>query len=564
MKLKIRQQFLVLLKKDIGKLSVILEEKMRWSNPESMQDVDADRLTKAELEGLKKLAVKHNDTDTTANSLRLKIIAFEKLSADPTGSPVSTAEKLTMALIEYIKPLPKHWLFSEDNSGQLVPYYVSDIRYHEADVRNQTPARCVMSLQYAIRGEDSGTTQSWEYSDLHGGRTVSKILNDAGYYIETPELVAKYDEQMKRYNHVYPQTGEQFHAVGMAGSGGRFSYTSTSMENDGEPSKVVVDDLIKDDDGEQRKTGNRTGSNQFWLKQELKRKRLGVDVEEGEDAGDPELQEDSVLIPVHPYIKVFRLADHEFYHVHADNLLDYKWDTTLADKLVMTKEKKELVALLVESAGEVMEDIVKGKTGGIIVAATGVPGTGKTLTAEVYGEAVKRPLYVVQCSQLGTDEERVEKRLAKVLTRATRWKAILLIDECDVYVRARGTDIQQNAIVGVFLRTLERYRGILFLTTNRATEIDDAIISRLTAHVRYDMPDEDQLGDIWKILSVNYKIPLDERLLALLANEFKGNSGRTVKNLLKLARIVIKKEKCKPSIELFRRLATFQDLEAKK
>src|SRR6185295_19284784 len=104
--------------------------------------------------------------------------------------------------------------------------------------------------------------------------------------------------------------------------------------------------------------------------------------------------------------------------------------------------------------------IVAGKTGGTIVFCTGEPGTGKTLTGEVFSEVIKRPLYVVQCSQLGTDEEELEKQLKKVLRRAQRWGAILLIDEADVYVRERGDDIQQNAIVGVFLRVLEYYRGI--------------------------------------------------------------------------------------------------------
>jgi predicted membrane protein len=48
----------------------------------------------------------------------------------------------------------------------------------------------------------------------------------------------------------------------------------------------------------------------------------------------------------------------------------------------------------------------------------------KTQTGEVYSEVVKRPLYAVQCSQLGTDEEELEKELREVLDRAARWKAI--------------------------------------------------------------------------------------------------------------------------------------------
>ncbi len=331
---------------------------------------------------------------------------------------------------------------------------------------------------------------------------------------------------------------------------------SEIIERDGIMAKVVVDDISdEDDEGNKRSTSLETTSNMFWL-------RHTKNVSEDEDV-DESKDKESVMLPIHPFVKCFHLEQHVHYLVHVDNLHDYEWDTGLSEKLVMSQEKKDLIGLLVSSAGEVLEDIVKGKTGGIIVAATGVPGTGKTLTAEVYSETVKRALYVVQCSQLGTYEESVEKRLALVLSRATRWKAILLIDECDVYVRARGTDIQQNAIVGVFLRTLERYRGILFLTTNRVTEIDDAIVSRLTAHVWYDVPRELELREIWTILGNNYGVEVSAKLAADLATEFKGVSGRSVKNMLKLARIVMKKEQCVASVKLFKRLAQFQDLEHK-
>lgn len=218
---------------------------------------------------------------------------------------------------------------------------------------------------------------------------------------------------------------------------------------------------------------------------------------------------------------------------------------------------KTLINSLVESAAAVMEDIVAGKTGGVVIGATGAPGTGKTLTAEVYSEHIKRPLYNVQCSQLGTNEVQLEKKLNVVLARASRWGAILLIDEADVYVRARGDDIQQNAIVGVFLRLLERYRGVLFLTSNRATEIDDAILSRMIAHVRYELPDAVALAKIWKVLSENYAVSLSDAEIAELVKEFPRASGRNVKTLLKLATILAKKQA--PTVVTFVEAAKYID-----
>ena len=43
----------------------------------------------------------------------------------------------------------------------------------------------------------------------------------------------------------------------------------------------------------------------------------------------------------------------------------------------------------------------------------------------------------------------------------------MLIDEADVYIKRRDDNITMNAVVGVFLRVLEYFNGLLFLTTNR-------------------------------------------------------------------------------------------------
>lgn len=61
----------------------------------------------------------------------------------------------------------------------------------------------------------------------------------------------------------------------------------------------------------------------------------------------------------------------------------------------------------------------------------------------------------------------LEKSLIRIFQLASHWKAILLLDEADVVVKERTTsDVVRNALVSVFLRKLEYYDGILFLTTN--------------------------------------------------------------------------------------------------
>jgi SpoVK/Ycf46/Vps4 family AAA+-type ATPase len=138
---------------------------------------------------------------------------------------------------------------------------------------------------------------------------------------------------------------------------------------------------------------------------------------------------------------------------------------------------------------------------------------------------------------LGMTPSDVETQLKKVLHRAERWGAILLIDEADVYIHARGNDMVQNAIVGVFLRVLEYYRGVLFMTTNRGTVIDDAIVSRLTARFRYENPNKDEQFKLWTVLSRENDIELDPVDIKHIVNStvMPCVSGRDIKNLLKLA-----------------------------
>ena len=148
-----------------------------------------------------------------------------------------------------------------------------------------------------------------------------------------------------------------------------------------------------------------------------------------------------------------------------------------------------------------------------------------------------------------------------VLQRATRWNAILLIDEADVYVRARADDIQQNAIVGVFLRVLEYYRGVLFLTSNRETVIDDAIMSRATAWLKYSKPDANALAEIWRVLSKQYEVALSELQIAKLVEVFLGITGRNVKNLLKLSKLLAMQQEKVVSVEMIQHVSKFLALD---
>ncbi|KAI1329343.1 P-loop containing nucleoside triphosphate hydrolase protein [Xylariaceae sp. FL0255] len=139
-------------------------------------------------------------------------------------------------------------------------------------------------------------------------------------------------------------------------------------------------------------------------------------------------------------------------------------------------------------------DIVENKGEGRIFLLHGTPGVGKTCTAETIAELANRPLVSITSGDLGTEAYRVEMNLQYFLELGQRYGALLLLDEADVYLeRRRSKDIQRNGLVSTFLRALEYYRGVLFLTTNRVQAFDSAFLSRIHVSLHYkNLRDEDR------------------------------------------------------------------------
>lgn len=58
-------------------------------------------------------------------------------------------------------------------------------------------------------------------------------------------------------------------------------------------------------------------------------------------------------------------------------------------------------------------------------------------------------------------------------------------------------DLHRNAMVAVFLRQLEYFAGLLFLTTNRVRSFDEAFQSRIHVSLRFHNLDEGARRTIW-------------------------------------------------------------------
>lgn len=138
----------------------------------------------------------------------------------------------------------------------------------------------------------------------------------------------------------------------------------------------------------------------------------------------------------------------------------------------------------------------------------------------------------------------------------------MLIDEADVYIKRRDDNIEMNAVVGVFLRVLEYFNGLLFLTTNRVDDIDEAIVSRCIAMIKYHAPEDKDRNRIWRVMSEQFSLQIDESTIEQLIALFPNASGRDIKGLAKLVAKFCSQKQLQPSVEVFKRCSIFRGMEA--
>ncbi|KAI9041896.1 uncharacterized protein KD926_006442 [Aspergillus affinis] len=204
------------------------------------------------------------------------------------------------------------------------------------------------------------------------------------------------------------------------------------------------------------------------------------------------------------------LQDRRFVAVDIRSLnhVDDHW--TRSASLIIDKDHEDMLRALVNSHFKrkdlhdslgvygINQDIISNKGRGLIILLYGVPGVGKTSTAENIAHLWKKPLLPITCGDLGTLPSDVEKNLKDIFRLAQLWGCILLLDEADVFLSERTpAALERNALVSVFLRMLEYYTGILFLTTNLPGSIDEAFKSRIHISLYYPHLSKETTLKIW-------------------------------------------------------------------
>lgn len=182
----------------------------------------------------------------------------------------------------------------------------------------------------------------------------------------------------------------------------------------------------------------------------------------------------------------------------------------------------------------------------------GPSGTGKTAFVKDIARCTGRPIIFVDIAKLrgkdyGHDEKMARTIFEEYLFRSCTMpvKPTLFVDECDTLLCSRGNPEGnansslinvQNTVLEIWLQELDKFDGILFLTTNNANHMDEAVARRLLFQVHIGHPDAEIQVKLWQ----HFFPAMSEAEAKEMANttNFTGGQILKVKEKVKLKEIL--------------------------
>ncbi|MPY24376.1 ATP-binding protein [Shewanella sp. YLB-07] len=200
----------------------------------------------------------------------------------------------------------------------------------------------------------------------------------------------------------------------------------------------------------------------------------------------------------------------------------------LQEVLIATRQRQRLL-----EAG--FADKVNYGTG-ISTLFYGDSGTGKTMAAEVIAKQLNVDLIKVDLASV-VDKYigETEKHLARIFDLAEADAGVLFFDEADALFGKRSAvndskDRHANIEVAYLLQRLESHPGLVILSTNNRSHLDDAFSRRFTFITRFNFPDAAVRERMWRtIWPKNISLSPDINVKALaMGAELTGANIRNI------------------------------------
>lgn len=172
----------------------------------------------------------------------------------------------------------------------------------------------------------------------------------------------------------------------------------------------------------------------------------------------------------------------------------------------------------------------------VVLVFNGPSGTGKTMAAEVVAQSLGYALYRIDYSSVQSKYiGETEKSLKSIFESAKGVPGVLLFDEGDALFSKRtdGNSVQDkyaNAEVNFLLQELERFEGVLIISTNLEKNLDEAFMRRFSMVLSFPHPDRETRERLWQSIAppkMKFAGDIDFELLS-----FFFLSGGEIRNIL--------------------------------
>lgn len=177
----------------------------------------------------------------------------------------------------------------------------------------------------------------------------------------------------------------------------------------------------------------------------------------------------------------------------------------------------------------------------------GPSGTGKTLTATLLGKEFGRPVYRIDLSQVVSKYiGETEQNLEKIFNLAENKDWILLFDEADALFGKRtsaksSNDRYANQEVSYLLQRVERFNGLVILTSNFKNNIDDAFLRRFNSIIKFSKPTVQERIQLWNLI-LPKKATVDNSLIEQLATFYELTGAQIVSVIMHASLLTLDKQ----------------------
>jgi DNA replication protein DnaC len=225
------------------------------------------------------------------------------------------------------------------------------------------------------------------------------------------------------------------------------------------------------------------------------------------------------------------------YYLSQNNTLQLVKTEQQINDLILPSKDIQLLESLTQRYKTSNEVSQPNSNSGFIALFYGSPGTGKTYAAGALANALNKDVIELECSALrncyySESEKSVKKafRLMQLISEELENPPVFLINEADQLIhfrtdRANFSSRTDNSIQNIILEELERFTGILILTTNLENNIDEAYFRRFHLKLKFNPPDYDCRYKLWELHLQHYPVE-DDIDLSMLANKYQFTGGQ--------------------------------------